>query len=461
MRREVELPTRDTVARALETFLNNTAGYCSWPGTITRVISELYDGTMSFGEAKLTTKDKCMEFPPMTAAPPPTPGNPKRKPPRGRGGGKRVRRESVAVSRPKYGQTGGFGASIVDNLEMPEEFKALTKELCDASLARTTWRCYTTGERAAARCEEDTNYDLTIPWDVSKCALFVAWAHKKNLAASTILQYFSGIKALHKKWGLSTEAWNSHVTKAMIRGRSNTQAPRKQKKEVSPGLMKILREKIKRSTKMEREDKVTLWAVMSLLYYGSLRGGEVLGAKEDTFDPTTTLMNADVKIEQVATEPGKSTWMVAVRVRNPKELKGQQEVTVECFATGGENCPVRAVRGVTNLKRGGNRPFASRKDGSLMTKKWLNRTLRDLLQGIVDYDVATISSHSFRAGLATAMARAGYSDEEIKRQGRWRSDAFMKYIKLGRATRLEQQQALASNMERIAKLQISEMGARA
>ena len=153
--------------------------------------------------------------------------------------------------------------------------------------------------------------------------------------------------------------------------------------------------------------------------------------------------------------------MVAVQVRNPKELKGQQEVTVECFATGGENCPVRAVRGVTNLKRGGNRPFASRKDGSLMTKKWLNRTLRDLLQGIVDYDVATISSHSFRAGLATAMARAGYSDEEIKRQGRWRSDAFMKYIKLGRATRLEQQQALASNMERIAKLQISEMGARA
>jgi hypothetical protein len=37
----------------------------------------------------------------------------------------------------------------------------------------------------------------------------------------------------------------------------------------------------------------------------------------------------------------------------------------------------------------------------------------------------------------------------------------MKYIKLGRATRLEQQQALASNMERIAKLQISEMRARA
>ena len=71
----------------------------------------------------------------------------------------------------------------MDSLEIPEELKALTKELCDASLARTTWRCYSTGERAAGRCEEETGWDLAIPWDVSKCALFVAWAHKKNLVA--------------------------------------------------------------------------------------------------------------------------------------------------------------------------------------------------------------------------------------------------------------------------------------
>ena len=101
--------------------------------------------------------------------------------------------------------------------------------------------------------------------------------------------------------------------------------------------------------------------------------------KEDSYNPTTTLLNSDVGIERVATGPGKSTWMVSVWVRNPKELKGQQEVAVKCFATGGKNCPVRAVQKVLDMEQGGDRPFASKKDGTTMTKKWLNKTLKGLL----------------------------------------------------------------------------------
>ena len=37
------------------------------------------------------------------------------------------------------------------------------------------------------------------------------------------------------------------------------------------------------------------------------------------------------------------------------------------------------------------------------------------------------------------MARAGYSDEEIERVGCWKSDSFLRNIKLGRSSRLEQQ----------------------
>ena len=206
------------------------------------------------------------------------------------------------------------------------------------------------------------------------------------------------------------------------------------------------------------EDKALQEDPLSLLYYGSLRGGEVMGDKEDSYNPTTTLLNSDVGIERVATGPGKSTWMVSVRVRNPKELKGQQEVAVECFATGGENCPVRAVQKVLDMEQGGDRPFASKKDGTTMTKKWLNKTLKGLLQNIVDYDATTVSSHSFRAGLATAMARAGTRTRRYS--GKGDGEAFLKYIKFGRGTRLEQQQAQAASMARIAELQVVEMGVR-
>ena len=68
----------------------------------------------------------------------------------------------------------------------------------------------------------------------------------------------------------------------------------------------------------------------------------------------------------------------------------------------------------------------------------------------------TVSSHSFRSGLATAMARHGYSDEEIQRQGRWASAAFLSYLKLGRSTRLQQQERLAEAMAKIARCEVEE-----
>ena len=40
----------------------------------------------------------------------------------------------------------------------------------------------------------------------------------------------------------------------------------------------------------------------------------------------------------------------------------------------------------------------------------------------------SVTSHSFRNGVATSMSQAGYSDDEIMAMGRWRSDAFLRYV---------------------------------
>ena len=47
----------------------------------------------------------------------------------------------------------------------------------------------------------------------------------------------------------------------------------------------------------------------------------------------------------------------------------------------------------------------------------------------------TISSHSFRSGVASMMGSQGFSDEEIKLVGRWSSRAFTAYTKLARTQR--------------------------
>lgn len=45
-------------------------------------------------------------------------------------------------------------------------------------------------------------------------------------------------------------------------------------------------------------------------------------------------------------------------------------------------------------------------------------------------DHVNLKSHSFRIGAATSCLRNGYSSDQIQRMGRWKSDAFKKYIRV-------------------------------
>ena len=445
------LPARRDLAREFEAFMNRKAGRCRWTKT-THNISELFEGKKSYQDVGMKVDEVSMRWPVLV-----TPEV--QAAPAGERG--RTRRVSpVRVERPKYGQLlGGFRRSTVRRLSLPIELEALAVELCNASLATSTWRCYNVAERAALRCERETGVDMTPPWGEAQSVAFATHCVQRNLASSTIRQYISGIKAAHLRVGHDVGGFEGAILRAVMKGRSNTEAPRKQKVPMSPGLMMVLREKIKLS-RMAPGDKTVLWAVVACLYNGSLRGGEIMGEKEGSYDPANTMMGEDVVIKKARCEDGTWKKFVLMKVKNPKELRGLKTVDVEMFENNSFMCPVRAVERAMKYAREG-RPFASLTNGIIITKPWLNRILKGALSECIDYEVNTVSSHSFRSGLASAMARAGYSDQEIQRQGRWASDAFLRYLKLGRSTRIQQQQELAAAMGRVASSEMEENSAMA
>ena len=455
------IPSRGDIAREMELFMNKRAGRCSWKKT-TEVISELFDGEKAYKDMGITVEAASLKWPAMTA-----PDQVARAP-----GEQRVGMSPTRVRRPKYGEVGNYRGEMVRRLSLPARLEVITVELCNASLSRGTWRCYESGERAAMRCERETGMSMAMPWDESKAVAFAADCVSRNLAASTIRQYMVGnvrrleggfffcallkvaIKNAHRRCGMPLGAWDSFILKAVMRGRSNTEAPRKQKIPMSPALMMIFREKVKFS-KMKAGDKAVVWAVAAMLYAGSLRGGEVMGDSEDSFDSDHILMREDVAIKSTRDEEGVSRRFVMARIKNPKELKGIQEVSVEMFGNKTALCPVRAVERAMKHNRSG-KPFATLSSGKVLTKARLNTMMKAAFKGVVDYEINTISSHSFRSGLASAMARQGYSDEEIKRQGRWASDAFLRYLKLGRSSRITQQMRLAEAVAEVAEREIEE-----
>ena len=85
---------------------------------------------------------------------------------------------------------------------------------------------------------------------------------------------------------------------------------------------------------------------------------------------------------------------------------------------------------------------------ALMTREKLNSVLKSTLDSVVEY--GAIRTHSFRAGLTTALARAGVSDDVLQSLGRWHSSAFNTYMKLGRQLRLSTQAELVSKISQMA-----------
>ena len=93
-----------------------------------------------------------------------------------------------------------------------------------------------------------------------------------------------------------------------------------------------------------------------------------------------------------------------------------------------------------------DRPFFRDLGGRGYTGRAFNNDLQELLTGQVDYSLGSITSHSFRAGLATEMARVGYSDADIMAVGRWHSSAYLHYIKSDRVKRMKIGQQLAKSL---------------
>ena len=87
--------------------------------------------------------------------------------------------------------------------------------------------------------------------------------------------------------------------------------------------------------------------------------------------------------------------------------------------------------------------------GKCLTGNLFNKDLKSLLEKYFDYDKGRYLSHSFRAGLASMMALAGYDDATIMRQGRWNSSTFLVYCKLGRSNRLKDQRDLTRSLANI------------
>ena len=344
-------------------------------------------------------------------------------------------------ARGKYSTKGIFQKEVFEKLNLPKEVSEVLAETANLAIAEKTKSTYNTALKNVQKCEEELNEKLDLPWDNRETLCFVGWCIKKDLKASTIRSYLSGIGKLHFAMGYGQLDMSPPLLKEILNGHENKhlQKPKKSKNKrlpVTVNVLRLLKAEL-RNTNFSDHEKVVYWTICTTSFYGALRGSEVLSKYENFFDPTLTLCKKDVTI--CKSDEGKEC--VQLSIKNSKTNKTGTPELITIYSNDSGTCPVRSVKKLMTLNKNvpQDYPFFAGEDGKPVTLKKFNAVLKKLTS--LSIKGGTISSHSFRIGITSILARKGYSDQQLKLVGRWSSRAFAAYIRLKRSNREQMAQA--------------------
>ena len=185
-------------------------------------------------------------------------------------------------------------------------------------------------------------------------------------------------------------------------------------------------------------DNTMLWAAFLLCFFGFLRSGEITIPTMHAYDSSTHLSFGDI-----STDGRLPPDIIQVKIKASKTDPFRQGMSVYIGRSKGSLCPISAL--LSYLAMRGNKAgiLFQFHDGTPLTKNRFVSKFRDLLRqaGINDTHYA---GHSFRIGAATTAAAKGVEDSLIQTLGRWKSSAYLSYIRIPPSNLAALSQLLAS-----------------
>lgn len=334
------------------------------------------------------------------------------------------------------------------NSGVPERFAESFAQAANGSRSLKTWKQRKSVLNLINKCRADVAEDLPFPWADVELMHFVGWCMDEGKKRSTIEQYVSNIRSLHKEMNLCMIEEKRAMIMNVIKGHGNLANPSPARIPMTPDLMFHLKRKLSNS-RLPESGRRLVWLAACALFQGSFRVGELLSPTTNKFCPDTTLLSKDVVWEK-AKIGNEEIDLLKFRIKKPKETRGSTIVDVEIFDL--NNCfysctnAWRKWKHCSKLENLPNLPVFRWENGSLLTANQMNKILKEMMEDKVVYTDGFVATHSFRGGLATVMAQLGYPEEQIKLQGRWASDSYKNYVKMGRSARIKDQWTLANQI---------------
>ena len=318
------------------------------------------------------------------------------------------------------------------------------------SLASATWQKYESAVNAYKRfcAAEGASFDL--PAAPEKLNKFILWgASDGRLAVATLRAYLAALNTVSGILG--KEPLKNKTQHYLLEGLENAARQLNRKPEVRPAVTyQVLKKLIERvnNKRWKTYSRLLVSVYCRAAYFGSFRAGELLSKQERTFDPLSDLLWEDVSFRYCAENHIKSA-IIHVKIPKTKIDGGEY---IELFGFADENfCPVAGLEKLKTAQKArgiwaGNLPVFRFTQSRNLTVKRATKIIQKISKEKPRMK-GKFSAGSFRSGIPSDMEGRPdiFKDTSIQCWGRWRSDAYRRYMKGGH----ERRRVIAKKIEEL------------
>ena len=260
---------------------------------------------------------------------------------------------------------------------------------------------------------------VSLPLTPTDLSLFIAYMFQNQYAPSTALTYVSALGYSHRLAGYPDPTKVFWVLE-MLKGYKKLGARIDTRLPITLSILRNILRQVPALCSSAYETHL-FTAMCSTAFFAFLRIGEITVCSRS---PSVLHIGQVVKM----VEPSGFIAGLKITFHDFKHSYNQRPVVLT-LSRRSDICPVQnlleylSVRGLTDG------PLFRMPSGSAVPRTSFTKFLSMLFRGC-GLDTMKYKGHSFRIGAATFAAECGFSDAQIRAMGRWRSDAFLKYIRI-------------------------------
>ena len=287
----------------------------------------------------------------------------------------------------------------------------------DAAIADTSTAVYTSGLRKyLGFCRQVDR--PSFPLSQHLLELFVV-SVASSLSFATIRVYLAGLQYFSTVWGYPCAIRKMKRLHYVLRGVRRLQGDSRSRVVRQPFTFQQLLLFVSFiATRFNTFDALMLKAVVSVAFFSLLRSAEYTVQSGRIWDPSSELGVDDV-LWGASDE-------VSLNIKSSKTDPFKAGVRIYLTKLACPLCPVDALRNYLSVRGLSWGPLFLFSDGVFLTRARLSSLIK------LCFPQVSLDTHSFRIGGASLAAQSGVPPLLIKKLGRWRSNAFLRYLHFDR-----------------------------